>query len=84
MDFNIDNRSISNILNILTVSVNKFLKNRCGFTRNIPRKFSSLVMLTNCDFLLHSITEAIFVLDSNGYITYANPAGNIPHWLFKR
>jgi PAS domain S-box-containing protein len=74
MDFNIDNRSISNILNILTVSVNKFLKNRCGFTRNIPRKFSSLVMLTNCDFLLHSITEAIFVLDSNGYITYANPA----------
>lgn len=31
-------------------------------------------MITNCQLLLQSINEAIFMLDEDGYIQYANPA----------
>src|SRR5215217_9262981 len=31
-------------------------------------------MLTNCNLLLQSITEAIFMLDKDGYVKYSNPA----------
>lgn len=31
-------------------------------------------MITNCDLLLNSISEAIIILDDDGYITYSNPS----------
>jgi len=44
-------------------------------------------MITNCNLLLQGINEAIVMLDTDGYITYSNPAvsaitGHTPEELF--
>ncbi|HWI92379.1 MAG TPA: PAS domain S-box protein [Flavisolibacter sp.] len=34
-------------------------------------------MITNCNLLLEGITDAIFMLDADGYISYSNPAATL-------
>jgi PAS domain S-box-containing protein len=34
-------------------------------------------MMTNCNLLLEGITDAIFMLDADGYISYSNPAATL-------